>query len=1491
MPPLTQDKVNEYLGLFEKTGARDGVLSGTVITTTEAKDELALTLPPGDAARQVFEKARLPNEALGRIWSLADTQQRGALGQTDFVIAMHLLSCMRSGTLRALPQSLPAGLYEAASRRGPAGPVAASAIPRQFTGQGIQRAQSPLARAAFPAAPLSAQSTGNDWAVSPQEKAKFDQMFASVDRQGRGFVDGDQAVQFFSNSGLPEETLASIWDLADVNSEGQLSREEFAVAMYLIRQQRGKRDGRGDLPATLPPNLIPPSLRRTTIQPQQPTAPAFNNAAFATQQPKSASEDLFGLDALSSPEPAPAPLPAVSRTAQNDPFGMGTRGPASPALSAAAPAAPVPQPQTVAFNPVPQSSVFKPFAPSSSFGQGLTAQTTGGSFPAPGSRAVSQPHATAGDDLLGDTDPDVSRRLTEETTELGNMSNQINTLRTQVQGIQTQKTTVERDLASSSNQKRELETRLTQFRMQYQQEVNEVKSFEDRLNASRNDTRRMQQELAMVEGALGDLRNQNQQAAVALEADQRENAALKERLAQFNAEIGQLRPQIEKLKADARQQKGLVAINKKQLATSEAERDKLREEINTHERETMSIRDEINRLEQDKVNRATELESASQAAQNARSLRAEHENRVVNIKQEAQAQATRHQESLRALQSETQQAHNERAQHEQSIQQIQAQLEADRAKHEDSLRALHSERAQHKEAVRVLQTERARHEENSRALQAEMAQREEAARALQAEVAQREEAARALQAERSRAVTSPPALSPTLSSGQHTNPFFRRGPVAAGASQPISPVGFNQYAGHDAFDSIFDFNDLDHAREEPTQDTRAVAHTYPQQNAGGYETGPANVSGNQISHERSLQPTEGAAPSHFEQITNNQPSAHDSGFDHTQTEFQHADEGHAPHLAHMSEEPVQGRMGGIHPATHASEHEINQSSRGVDDSQAIESAISTPRHETLPGAFPEANGSTFQSSLTESDKRPELERADSEASSRQIRNFSHPVASTGLASTESAETHPTSGDHGDGREGVDEHATQRDPVSTGTSVVEPRSATTGNARAPFHFEPIREIERDESDSEDERGFDDSFASAPSRADATSHHPHGVVGLSSHGESNLARPPLNQAGSSTLPDISAQTSPPTYGQITSHAETGGSHDPNQFPPEFTGLLPSREIVSSPPHDSAPAQYSTANEGLGSLHNQAPGSSLHGLVSGPPYNTGENMPQAGQTSKRNDFDDSAFDDFGGMTTAAHEVRAPTSAQPPHAQSTQAQPPQMHAPHRDEFDDAFDDLSEAQEDTSSAPGAIMAGPYRPGNHEFSPTFESSTMSQQSTAFGQSFGSSTSRTTQPITTFSNISQPTTSFPTSLSSVTPSYSQAQPPASSTAPQTQATAASHDWDDLFAGIDGPSAATNDGGRSVGAPNGVQQSGARSPFQLNDFGSSTGSRSNGPSAMPQRPAGTQNPPRVAQLGRAISSGTDHDDPILKSLTGMGYARKDALQALEKFDYNLDAVSSA
>ena len=574
VPPLDPQKVQQYSGLFEKSGAQNGQLdAGT--------------------AKAIFEKSGLPNEVLGKIWMLSDREQTGALDQTEFIVAMHLLTSMKTRSMTALPNTLPAAFYQAAARRGAPPPPGnravpgAAGIPRQFSGAagGPARTQSPLARPPTYGTPppVSVQTTGPQWLITPQEKAKYDQFFNTVDTQRRGIVTGEQAVRFFSDSGLPEDTLASVWDLADINSEGQLTKDEFAVAMYLIRQQR--MPNAAPLPAFLPPALVPPSMRKQNLQQQteQTTAPAFDNANNTSNLPKSAADDLFGLDEITAPQVTQPVLQPQSTgaSASRDPFSSSM--PTSPS-----------SPQRFQPQPQPANSHFKPFMPTSAFGASLAHQNTGGSATSSQGPAANsfpqQPRSaqpTGMDDLLGEDETTAveSSKITNDTTELANMSNQIGNLRNQMEQTQAKKATTQADLNATAARKKDLETRLQQFRAQYEQEVRTVKDLEQQLAASRESTKKMDQELALLEGGYQDLTTQHQTVFQALQADQAENAKLKQRIDQLNAEIAKLKPELEKARMDARQQKGRVSINKKQLATNEGDLERMQKEKADLERE------------------------------------------------------------------------------------------------------------------------------------------------------------------------------------------------------------------------------------------------------------------------------------------------------------------------------------------------------------------------------------------------------------------------------------------------------------------------------------------------------------------------------------------------------------------------------------------------------------------------------------------------------------------------------------------------------------------------------------------------------------------------------------------------------------------------------------------------------------------------------------------------------------------------------------------
>uniref|UniRef100_A0A8D1TKW8 Epidermal growth factor receptor substrate 15-like 1 n=1 Tax=Sus scrofa TaxID=9823 RepID=A0A8D1TKW8_PIG len=178
-----------------------------------------------------LKKSGLSDIILGKIWDLADPEGKGFLDKQGFYVALRLVACAQSGhevTLSNLNLNMPPPKFHDTS--------------------------SPLM-----VTPPSAEA---HWAVRVEEKAKFDGIFESL-LPINGLLSGDKVKPVLMNSKLPLDVLGRVWDLSDIDKDGHLDRDEFAVAMHLVYRALEKEP----VPSVLPPSLIPPSKRKKTVFP------------------------------------------------------------------------------------------------------------------------------------------------------------------------------------------------------------------------------------------------------------------------------------------------------------------------------------------------------------------------------------------------------------------------------------------------------------------------------------------------------------------------------------------------------------------------------------------------------------------------------------------------------------------------------------------------------------------------------------------------------------------------------------------------------------------------------------------------------------------------------------------------------------------------------------------------------------------------------------------------------------------------------------------------------------------------------------------------------------------------------------------------------------------------------------------------------------------------------------------------------------------------
>jgi len=118
------------------------------------------------------------------------------------------------------------------------------------------------------------------WLIDGPTKAKYDNSFHSLTLTADQKCAGVHVKPLMLSSGLAPDVLKSVWALSDIDKDGYLDADEFAVAMFLCDAVRNKQIE--ELPDELPAALVPPSRRENIMAPPAVAPPPVVPANPAT---------------------------------------------------------------------------------------------------------------------------------------------------------------------------------------------------------------------------------------------------------------------------------------------------------------------------------------------------------------------------------------------------------------------------------------------------------------------------------------------------------------------------------------------------------------------------------------------------------------------------------------------------------------------------------------------------------------------------------------------------------------------------------------------------------------------------------------------------------------------------------------------------------------------------------------------------------------------------------------------------------------------------------------------------------------------------------------------------------------------------------------------------------------------------------------------------------------------------------------------------------
>ena len=204
-------------------------------------------------------------------------------------------------------------------------------------------------------------------------------------------------------------------------------------------------------------------------------------------------------------------------------------------------------------------------------------------------------------DFLGDDDDAgtgaPSAAIHNHSIEIGNLQNQLQSTTRSLENTKTERSTVEATVQDQAAQLSALQTQLSSAKAAYETESRLLSTLRERFSNQTSQIQKAREELIRAESDLSAIRLEKAEVEQSLLRDKEEVRELQRKMTETGSMIEQVKVEIEKARKDAKQQKGLLAIAKKQLAAREAEKSKMAQELQEAVAEAEAITKELESAE------------------------------------------------------------------------------------------------------------------------------------------------------------------------------------------------------------------------------------------------------------------------------------------------------------------------------------------------------------------------------------------------------------------------------------------------------------------------------------------------------------------------------------------------------------------------------------------------------------------------------------------------------------------------------------------------------------------------------------------------------------------------------------------------------------------------------------------------------------------------------------------------------------------------------